>query len=109
MLLVVAAIPSMAGCPMIPPASTGEATEVDCLDGWSVMHFGSGVMLGETLGDDGFWPTTAALIGWEVVEPSFWPGESVQNQRCDIGIGGLGWLASRISDSSASAVPSPSP
>ena len=107
MLLAVATIPSIAGCPLIPPTSTGGTTDVDCLDGWTVIHFGSGVLLGEALGDDGFWPTTAILTGWEVAEPSFWPGETVNNQRCDIAAGGLGWLASRVTDSRARAGPSP--
>lgn len=94
MLLVVAAMPSIVGCPVVPPASQWGATDTGCLDHWSLAHFGSGVLLGEALGDDGFWPSMAVLACWEVVEPSFWPGETARNQQCDMGVGGLGWLAS---------------
>ena len=52
------------------------------------------MLLGEALGEEGFLPSMAALIGWEAVEPSFWPGETAHNQVCDIAVGGLGWLAS---------------
>jgi hypothetical protein len=34
--------------------------------------------------DDGAWPAMAILGGGEIVEPTFWPGESEQNRYCDI-------------------------
>ncbi|HUU83150.1 MAG TPA: hypothetical protein VM243_06560 [Phycisphaerae bacterium] len=89
-----AALPSVVGCPVVPPASEWGDTDVGCADHWSLAHFGSGVLLGPTFGDDSFAPSMAVLVGWEIIEPSMWPGETAQNQVCDIGWGGLGWLMS---------------
>ncbi len=93
-LAVLMAIPSVVGCPVIPPASQWGPTDVGCLDHWSLLHFGSGLLLGGALGEDGLVPTVASLVGWEAVEPSFWPGETALNQQCDIAVGSLGWFTS---------------
>jgi len=83
---------SLAGCPVFLPAGEWAGTDLACLDHWSVGHFDSGVALGGILGRDSFGLSLAALVGWEVFEPSVWPGESAQNQYCDIVVGGLGWV-----------------
>ena len=88
-------LPSLVGCPVVPPASEWGATDVGCLDHWSLAHFGSGVLLGDALREDSFWPSMAVLAGWEVVEPSMWPTETSLNQWCDIAVGGVGWLTTR--------------
>jgi hypothetical protein len=95
MLLAFGLIPSLVGCPVVPPASEWGPTDVGCLDHWSLAHYGSGVLLGQALGEDSFWPSMAVLAGWEVVEPSVWPTETSLNQWCDIATGGVGWLTTR--------------
>lgn len=91
-ILVIAPIVSVIGCPVVPPASEWGAPDVGCLDQWSLAHFESGILLGDVLGEDSFWPTMTMLVGWEVVEPSAWPGEEPVNQICDLWVGGAGWL-----------------
>ncbi len=65
-----------------------------CLDDWSLVHLGTGVMLGQVLGKQGWEIAESMLLGWEVVEPHVWPGfdESLFNQQCDIVVGSLGYL-----------------
>jgi hypothetical protein len=87
-------IPSVVGCPVVPSASQWGETNTGCLDQWSLVHFGSGFILGEALGDDRFFPSMAILVAWEIAEPLFWPGENGENQLCDIAVGGFGWAAS---------------
>lgn len=71
-----------------------------CVDEWSLVHFASGFLLGEILGEDRFGETVALLFAYEVFEPLFWPfldptwlGETRVNQTCDIIVGALGWDA----------------
>ena len=94
LLLAAGVLPSLVGCPVVPPASQWGPTDVGCLDHWSLVHFGSGLVLGATLGNSSLWPSMAVLSGWEMVEPTFWPGESGLNQQCDLVVGGAGWFAS---------------
>ncbi len=91
------------GCGALSPqerlAMDGDAVEASCLDIFSAAHFGGGYGLGETIGDDDPGRTLMLLIAFEVVEPYVWPGfsESILNQRCDVGLGALGWLVESLS------------
>ncbi len=98
MLLTLTPVLSVVGCPVVPPASEWGAANVGCLDQWSLAHLESGMLLGEALGEDNLWPSMAALVGWEIVEPSVWhgEGETAQNQCCDVLVGGLGWSLATI-------------
>jgi len=64
----------------------------DPVDGWTLVHFTSGAILG-ALGFD-FETTLKLLILWEIVEPHIWPGwnESPENQVVDVIAGMLGWF-----------------
>lgn len=64
----------------------------DPVDGWTLVHFTSGAILG-ALGFD-FDTTLVLLILWEIVEPHIWPGwnESIENQIVDVIAGMLGWF-----------------
>ncbi|MBU0719430.1 MAG: hypothetical protein KJ749_14375 [Planctomycetes bacterium] len=83
-----------AGCGALPIPPEEERIEKACIDFWSTVHFGSGYLLGQELGEDSFFPTLLVLVEYEVAEPYFWVGwsENRLNQRCDIAIGALGWL-----------------
>jgi|GEM_PF-2308670 len=72
--------------------------EAACLDLWSLVHFSSGYMLGDQLGDASFVPTFGLLSGYEVIERDVWPGfdESRLNQNCDIVVGSIGWLVESL-------------
>ena len=89
----------VAGCgalgPPIIALDDNAETEAVCLDVWSIVHFATGTVLADALGDDGFMPSLGLVTAWELTEPDFWPGwnESELNQRCDIAVGMLGWLA----------------
>ncbi len=69
--------------------------EKGCVDFWTAVHFGAGYLLGGRQGEDGFQESVALLVGYELVEPHFWPhfGENGLNQGCDLVFGVLGWLA----------------
>ena len=83
----------------VPPGGV-EPFEKDlfCVDEWSLVHFASGYILGELLGEDRLIETVGLLFAYEVYEPLFWPfldptwlGETRVNQTCDIIVGTLGW------------------
>ena len=85
-------VPLLEGDPdVLPP---GIIQEHECTDFWSVVHLGSGYLLGRTLGDESFLESFLALTAYEILEPQFWPywGENQINQECDIAAGALGWL-----------------
>lgn len=68
----------------------------DPVDGWTLVHFGSGALLG-ALGFD-FHTTLKLLILWEIIEPHIWPGwnESPENQVVDVIAGMLGWFVVQL-------------
>ncbi|MHC4698366.1 MAG: hypothetical protein ACYTFA_16660 [Planctomycetota bacterium] len=92
------------GCGAFSPPlfaiNDNKTTDQVCLDLWSLVHFGSGYYLGDELGDDSLVPTVGLLTAYELAEPHFWPGfnESELNQRCDVLVGTLGWLAETRAD-----------
>ena len=95
-LLLVTALPSVIGCPVLPAGNHWGQMDESCLDVWSVGHFATGAALGAGLGRDSFWASTGLLVAWEFIEPGLYPGESHTNQVCDVGIGELGWLAAGV-------------
>ena len=88
----------LAGCGALGPPIIAVDDNVEgeavCLDVWSVVHFATGIILADALGDDSFVPSLGLVTAWELTEPGFWPGwnESGLNQNCDIAVGMLGWL-----------------
>ena len=88
---------STLGCEVMDPVPGihGSTTDLSCVDEWTFAHLASGAALGRTMGRDGFAPSVAVLVGFEGIEPHFWPGwcETNSNQQCDIAAGLLGWFA----------------
>lgn len=69
--------------------------DVDPIDGWTLVHFLSGCILGAICLD--FQTTLRLLILWEIIEPKIWPGwhESPANQIVDVIAGMLGWYLAK--------------
>jgi hypothetical protein len=84
--------PLLVGDPEVSAENVIE--EHECVDLWSIVHFGSGYLLGDRLGENSLFNTLAILTVYEIIEPEFWPGfgENQINQECDIVAGALGWL-----------------
>ncbi len=98
-LLSVSLLVTLGACGTTAPPppdqeSPTSGKDIDCVDVWSFVHFTSGYLLGLAIDSDSFVPTYAALLGWELLESSIWPGwgESEVNQHCDMYAGSYGWL-----------------
>ena len=99
-----AAFMCLTGCGALGPPLVARDDNVEgedaCLDLWSLVHFSSGTVLAEAIGEDSFAPTLGLVTIWELTEPDFWPdwNESGLNQNCDIAVGMFGWYVHELAE-----------